>query len=889
MIFSAKSIAQVEKELHTSQKNGLTETEVAAAKKTHGPNTLPDSTHNTGKLKIFFNQWKSPLILILVVAGAVSGSLGERIDMTIIFITAVINAFIGFFQEYKANSALAQLRSLVSYASVVLRYGKKMELPSTEIVPGDIVYLKAGDKVPADGRLVTIESLTINEAVLTGESTPVQKSVTVIKKEVEVAEQKNMVFKGTTVAEGTGTYIVTSIGAHTELGKIAMLVENTEDEETPLQRQLAVLARKITIIVVILAVGLFLIGLLFGNGQYEVLELFKIAIAVAVAAVPEGLVISLTVILAIGMQFILKRNALVRKLVAAETLGSVNVICTDKTGTLTEGNMSVVSVHTAAGTVEANGFANIVPQSDCYTLLRIGLICNNAILQSRDNAVVITGDTTETALVKAGIAAGFVYADVQQATPRIGGVPFSSANKFMATVNTEGANTWIYAKGAPEVLIEKVTHYVENGKEKKLTKKQKDLFVKKADQLAAQGFRTLAVAYTALVPTQKKITQADVRGLTLVGIVGIADPIRFDVRDTLQKAKRAGIRVVMITGDHAKTAKAIGEQLGLLGAADTVCQGKEIDLLSDTELLLRLKTTTVFARVTPEHKIRIIRALQSQGNIVSMTGDGVNDAPALKGADIGVAVGSGSDVAKETADMVLLDDSFTTIVAAVEEGRGIYQNIKKVVLYLLSSSFAEVLIITESIIAGFPVAALPAQILWINIIEDTFPTMALAFDKSDPENMKDAPRKKSETLLDSEMKIMIVLKSIISNIFLFIIFVYFYRTTGDITLTRTIVFVGFATDALFYIFSIRSLRRMIWQGNPLSNLYLVGAVGFGWMMLLLAVYWPPLQLLLHTVPLSSVHWVVMICFGIGNLVLTELIKGFFIARTLHKKDIQSLI
>ncbi len=421
-----------------------------------------------------------------------------------------------------------------------------------------------------------------------------------------------------------------------------------------------------------------------------------------------------------------------------------------------------------------------------------------------------------------------------------------------------------------------------------MTKAQAAAFHDTASMLAAKGYRTLALAYKSMKETHHTIVKDDVTGLVFVGIVAIADPVRADVKETLVIAKRAGIRVIMITGDHASTAKAIGSELGLLEGHEHVCEGQDLDTYSDHDLLDALEQTNVFARVAPEHKIRIVRTLQKQGEIVSMTGDGVNDAPAIKGADIGVAVGSGTDVAKQTADMVLLDDSFTTIVAAVEEGRGIYQNIKKVVLYLLSGSFAEVVMITGSILAGFPVAALPAQILWVNIIEDAFPTMALAFDKGDRKNMKDPPRKKSEPLIDSEMKTMIIIKTIVANVLLFGIFVYFYTTTQDIVLTRTIVFVGFAIDALFYIFSIRSLRHMVWQMNPFKNMYLIGAVAFGWVMLILAVYWGPLQVLLRTVPLNSFHWVIMICFGVTNLALIEIIKGIFIVKMQHKKNIFQL-
>lgn len=871
MNFYSKSIAQVVSLVQTNQSTGLSGVEAAARAKKE-KNELPHASASASRLRIFLEQWKSPLIIILVAAGAISGFLGETIDMTIIFITALLNAAIGYFQEYKANAALEHLRSLVSFNSIVIRDGKQQEVPSTALVAGDIVILQAGDRVPADGRIIVADACKVEEAALTGESAPVKKQTAALSDDnVQLGERKNMVFRGTTVVEGSCHVIITAVGVHTELGKIATLVKETNDELTPLQQQLAAIAKKLSIIIVCMALAIFVIGLLFGQGRYHVLELFETAIAVAVAAIPEGLVISLTVILAIGMQFILKRRALVRKLVAAETLGSVSVICTDKTGTLTEGNMSVVEIHTASGVTKKSGFAKLPASSDAYELLHVAAVCNDAIAQEKDGKIQYIGNMTDRALLAAAD-----LRSIDRSLNRLASVPFSSRYKFMATAHKEGKDAVMFVKGAPEVMLEKASHYLKAGKKVKLSKKQHDAFVAKAADMASKGYRTLAVAKGSW--KGKSLKQADVDGLTLMGIVAIADPLRDDVADTIKIAQRAGIRIIMVTGDHAKTAMAIGKELGLVKKNDHVCEGKELDALDDDQLKARIANTTVFARVAPEHKIRIVRALQSQGEIVAMTGDGVNDAPALKGADIGVAVGSGTDVAKQTADMVLLDDSFSTIVAAVEEGRGIYQNIKKVVLYLLSGSFAEVVMITGSIVAGLPVAALPAQILWVNIIEDAFPTMALAFDPADKEIMDDKPRRKGASLIDSEMRSMIIAKSILANVLLFGIFVYFLKVTGDIKLTRTIVFVGFAIDALFYIFSIRSLRHMIWQIPLFNNLYLLGAVAFGWVMLLLAIYWAPLQLLLRTVPLEPIHWAIMILFGICNLCLIELVKAVFILK-----------
>lgn len=886
----SKSIAQLEKEFQTNRKIGLTEDVVRERSGRFGKNELPSSGSRVRFWRIFLNQWKSPLIIILLVAATVSGLLGEHLDMGIIYITALLNACIGFFQEYKANASLDALRSFVSFSSIVLRDGKKQQISSSDIVPGDIVFLEAGDTVPADGRLISLNGFAVNEAALTGESVPVKKQTAPIAKDVALAERKNMVFKGTSVSEGVAMYVVTAIGKDTELGIIARLVKETHEEVTPLQKQLALIAKKLSVIIVCMALFIFMLGLLFGKGRYSVFELFQTAIAVAVAAIPEGLVISLTVILAIGMQFILKKHALVRRLVAAETLGSVSVICTDKTGTLTEGNMSVVRVMTASAVLTQSQFSLLHDNTDATLLTTIGIRCNNALEKKDTQTGVIqyVGDTTETALLKLADASGIVRMDVDATGERIQEMPFSSDTKYMATVHRTTEGNVLSVKGAPEVVLEKSSAYVQNGKKIHMTEKQKKLFFEEASRNASLGYRTLSLAYAPLPKEESK--NISVSDLVYVGMVAIADPVRPDVRDVIALTKAAGIRVMMITGDHKDTAYAVAKELGLVTGKENkeriVCEGKEIDACDDRAFEKRVRDTMVFARVSPEHKIRIVKALQASGAVVAMTGDGVNDAPAIKGADIGIAVGSGSDVAKQTADMVLLENSFGTIVAAVEQGRIMYRNIKKIVLYLLSSSFAEVVMITASILAGFPVAALPAQILWVNILQDSFPTMALAFDGSDTDTMQDTPRKKDEQLIDRDMKIMILLKSIVSNIALFAIFVYIFKTTQNIALARTMVFVGFAVDALFYIFSIRNLRQWIWQFNPLSNRYLLAAVAFGWCMLALAVYAGPLQLVLQTVPLTLSQWGSMLAFGICNLILMEAMKGIFFIR--KKKHTPSL-
>lgn len=886
--YYSQSIARSLEKLNTTE-DGLSTGAASDRREQHGKNKLPTSAQQVTKLKIFFEQWKSPLILILVAAGVISGILGEYIDMTVILITVAVNVIIGFVQEYKADQALKKLSHMVSYKAVVVRDGKETQVESEDIVPGDIMLLEAGDKVQADGRIIEQSSLEVDESVLTGESHTVKKHSKQIQDNIALGDRKNMIYKGTTVVNGRARVLVTATGAQTEIGQIATLVKDTKEDKTPLQIQLSRMGKVIGLIVIAISVGIFLLGIFSTKEHHDFLEMFETAVAVAVAAIPEGLVISLTVILAIGMQHVLKRKALVRKLLAAETLGSVNVICTDKTGTLTEGKMKVthiVTSQTELGTDELH-LAHADSQdyyADAVLALRVGVMANDGLLENPDESEQqwqMIGDTTDTALVYAGMKAGIEKHHLDNAIKRVADIPFDSNNKYMATLHHVDHESMIYVKGAAEVLYDKCSYYEEHGEVKRMTKAMREWFQKQEEILTSKGLRVLALAYKQTDKKQTTLNKKDIDKLVFVGLVALSDPLRGDVHETIEIARKAGIRIVMITGDHIRTAQSIARELNIPAEDRNIFNGQQLEKMDDEALKQAVLDVSVFARVDPKHKIRIVEAFQSHGDIVAMTGDGVNDAPALKGADIGVAVGSGTDVSKEISDMVLLDDHFSTIVDAVEEGRGIYQNVKKVVLYLLSGSFSEVLMISASLIAGLPLPVLPAQILWVNLIEDSFPNMALAFDKGDKENMLDKPRTRREGIVDKEMKIMIVSKAILANIILFGIFLYFYRTTGDLALTRTVIFVGFAVDSLFYIFSIRSLRHMVYHIPLFSNMYLIGAVALGWVLLIMAIYLPVFQTLLRTVPLGWFEWQVMIAFGLFNLFLIEVIKAVFLIKE-HK-------
>lgn len=888
MNYHSKSIAQVMAALQT-QEGGLASKEAEKRLEKHGKNTLPRSHDPLSRMKIFVGQWKSPLLIILLIAGTVSGVLGEVLDMTIIYITAFVNACIGFFQEDKANEALKKLRQMVEYKAVVSRDGAKVQIASEYIVPGDILYIEAGDKIQADGRIIQAHDLHIAEAALTGESEPVLKKTVVSKDDAPLGDRFSMVYRGTEVRSGRGMVVVSATGMQTEIGRIATLVKETKEEETPLQMQLSRLGRLLGAVVVGIAGVLFIFGLVAREGRYTVLELFQTSVAVAVAAIPEGLVISLTVILAIGMQYILKRNALVRRLVATETLGSVSVICTDKTGTITEGNMRVTRLITASddlnfGELKLVDIRQEERHRDAVLALRIGVLCNDAAVRNpsaQEKEWKFIGEATEVALVYAGMQVGIEKSSLEEVMARRAELPFTSAAKYMATLHPLDHETLIYVKGAPEVVFGRMTEYEEQGVAKKISPAKQAWFEAAVEHLTQEGLRVLALAYR-VKKDETELRDDDISGLTLVGIVGISDPVREGVKETLAVAEKAGIHVVMITGDHARTAEAIARSIGLSAKKDEIIDGIKLQDMSDDELRRAVKNAHVFARVDAEHKIRIVQAFRANGEVVAMTGDGVNDAPALKGADVGVALGSGTDVAKETSDLVLLDDSFVTIVAAVEEGRRIYQNIKKVVLYLLAGSFGEVILIGGSILMGFPLPVLPAHILWVNIIEDSLPNIGLAFDKGEKENMSDAPRAKNTRLIDAPMKVMIGIISIVSNVVLLGLFVYFWKTTDDIALSRTLMFVGLGIDSLLYIYSVRSMRRHIWQMNPFNNHQLNITLLIGWGMLVAAVYIPFLQTLLRTVSISWQYWGVMLVFGIMNIFLIEIIKEIFLRRNIMR-------
>ncbi len=878
---SAKSTL---KELQTNTQ-GLTLEEVSRRINKYGPNKLPEGK-KLSLLALFFGQFKNPLIYILFFALIISFATDHYTDGWIVFAVIMISTVVGFLQEYKANNALSQLKQLIKHKAKVIRDGKEIVVAQEKLVPGDIILLNSGDKVPADARIIEAKNLEVVEATLTGESFPIEKNTAPAPEDTAMADRKNMVYQGTVISRGTGKAVITATGLRTEIGHIADMVHKTEESATPLQKQMIGFGKMIGIALIVINIGIFSLGILMGKPLFE---MFMTSVAMVVAAVPEGLLPAMTVILAIGMQRLAKQKGLVRKMLATETLGSVSVICSDKTGTLTQGEMRVVEIVTQTKRISHDGNAfseSIEPDGDAshITALKIGLLCNNAIIENPDDAIhawKIIGNPTEKALLLAGRAAGLHKELLEEKTPRIAELPFESEIKYMITGHETGKEHFIsYIKGAPERVLPLMGRLDVEGQQAELSEEKKKAIQKQCDELTASGLRVIAVGYRL----EKTLTKYDAgtigssRDFVYVGLIAIKDPLRPEAKEAISLCQSAGIRPVIITGDHKLTAMAIAKDLGLKVTKKNVMEGTTLDKISDEKLKTIIDSILVFARVEPRHKIRIVTALQQNGEIVAMTGDGVNDAPALKKADIGVAVGSGTDVAKETADLVLLDDNFKTIVSAVERGRGTFDNIRKVTLYLLSNSFNEVVLISLSLILGLPLALLPVQILWIKMVEDSLPSISLAFDPINKNVMTQPPRNKKEAVLNSSLKKLLILFFLTAVPLLFAIYYYYWTTTENIILAQTITFVGLGIVSRFYIYSIRGLTQPITSYNPFKNHFVNWSTAFGFLMIIIAIYLPFLNTVLHTVPLGIREWGVLLAYALISLTVYEIGKKIFIAR-----------
>jgi Ca2+-transporting ATPase len=873
------------KKLNTTR-HGLSKKEALLRYKKYGENVLPEGK-KFSRLKIFISQFKSVLVYVLLIASVISFFLGEITDMYVILAAVILNVVIGYIQENKAEKALAMLRKGIKQYSIVVRDGKEEEVQSSEITIGDLLVCHAGDRVPADSRIVSHHDLQVNEAALTGESYPIKKITTPLPENTVLADKKNMLFTGTVITAGRAEALICNIGSKTEMGKIATLIKKTIDERTPLQNKLDKFSKFLGVIILIITFLLFIAGISFGK---DVKEMFLTAVAVAVSAIPEGFLVAVTAILAVGMERILKRKALVRKLIAAETLGSTTYICTDKTGTLTIGDMRVSNIITYNHDLD-----EIKPSPELKNyknsplkLLKIGLLSNDAHIENPNEAAnkwVIFGTPTEKALLLAGMQIGLKQNDLKKEYPRLDEIPFDSKIKYMITLHKfNSKNNHLYIKGAPERILEMCDKIDLDDKVENFDDNKRKKINQQFEKLSDQGLRILAFGYRVVGDKIKKIkTIKNINSdYIFVGFVGIKDPLRPEAKETIKICKQAGITPVMITGDHKLTARAIAKELGMPCGNKNILTGEDLQEIDDRELQKITSNISVYARVTPQDKIQIVKALQANHEVVAMTGDGINDAPALKAADIGVALGSGTDVAKETADIVLLDNNFGTIVAAVEEGRIIYENIKKVLLYLLSDSFTELILIVLALLSGAPLPILASQILWVNLIDDSLPNLALIVEPGDPNILSEAPQERDKPILDFERRFLIFFISVITGLANFFLFLWLLNHRESILEIRTIIFANIGIDSLLYVFSCRSLKHSIWHKEFFANKYLIGAVILGFFMQIIVVYSRFLQKFFQTVPLPIEDWILIAVVNLGIIFSIEIAKAFFIQRRMKK-------
>lgn len=863
---------------------GLTLREARARLAAYGPNRLP-AAKARGALARFLAQFNNLLIYVLLGAAALTAALGHWVDSQVILAVAIVNATIGFVQEGKAEKALQAIRQMLSPRATVLRDGRRTTVPAEDLVPGDLVVLEPGDKVPADIRLTRVKGLRLQEAALTGESVPVDKSVDPVPAQAPLGDRASMAFAGTLVAAGQGAGIAVETGAETEIGRISGMLAEVQQLSTPLLRQMDVFARWLTMAILALASLVFAFGVLLRD--YAPVEMFMVVVGLAVAAIPEGLPAILTVTLAIGVQRMASRHAIIRRLPAVETLGSVSIICSDKTGTLTRNEMTVRAIATSdhvfavggVGYEPRGGFSlddrEILPDHRplLSQITRAAVLCNDAALQERDGQWVVEGDPMEGALLVVGVKAGLDPIFESESFPRTDVIPFDAEHRFMATLHHDhDRNGFIYLKGAPERVIELCTRQRNRDVDAPI---DPAYWHRRIEQMATDGQRVLAIAVKPTGSDHRELTFGDVdEGLTLLGLVGLIDPPREEAVAAVAECQSAGIRVKMITGDHGATARAIAGQLGLANDRD-VLTGIDLDALDDDALRARAPEVDVFARTSPEHKLRLVQALQAGNQVVAMTGDGVNDAPALKRADVGVAMGgNGTEAAKEAAEMVLADDNFASIAAAVREGRTVYDNLKKAIVFLLPVNGGESFAIIMAILLGFTLPITPLQILWVNMVSSVGLAIALAFEPTETDVMKRPPRSAGEPMLSRFLIWRIVFVSLLFVAGVFGIFAWARLHGASIEEARTYAVNTLVVMEVFYLFSVRYLRA--------PSLTLKGIMGTRAVLIAVAVvtalqlvftYAPFMEAFFDTRPVDFIHGLEIIAIGVALFAILEIEKS----------------
>lgn len=876
----------ISKEFDTDVDTGLSRNVAKKRLQEYGFNELK-TKKGPSFIEMIFSQFKDFLVIILIVASIISAFLGEVTDSIVIILIVLLNAVIGVVQEYRASNALEALKKIASPEATVIRSGDIEKLPTRELVPGDVVLIETGNYVPADLRLTESINLKIDESALTGESLAVEKDANIVfDEDVPLGDRSNLAYMGTIVTYGRGKGIVVSTGMNTEMGSIAKMLESQEEQDTPLQQKLSELGKTLGF------VSLLVCGIIFALGVFRgvpYVDMFMTAVSLAVAAIPEGLPAIVTIVLAIGMQRMAKRNAIIKKLHAVETLGSTTVICSDKTGTLTQNEMTVKKIYinnnlysvTGDGyNPEGNFILNdsiISPDNDLKFLLTVAALCNDArLVKEKDNKTwKILGDPTEGALIVAASKAGILKEDLNKKLPRLQEIPFDSDRKRMTTFHSYKDKKHIaVVKGAPDIILSLSNNIYKKGEIYPLTDKIRKQILSINHDMASKALRVLAFSYRIIDEIPENPKSEDIENnLTFIGLMGMIDPARPEAKKAINICKKAGIKPIMITGDYKDTAAAIAKELEILEDDSEILTGDNLDKLSDEDLVQAAKKVSVYARVSPVHKLKIVDAIKENGNIVAMTGDGVNDAPALRKADIGIAMGiTGTDVAKETAEMILTDDNFASIVSAVEEGRVIYSNIRKFIFFLLSCNIAEILIIFMAMLLGLPVPLKPTQLLWLNLLTDAFPALALGMEKREPNVMQRPPRRPQEPIIDRQMRWQIIIQSFFMMVAVLCPFYYVLRYYSNIELARTYAFTTLIFSELLRAYTSRSETYSIFEVGILSNKYMVGGTLLSFLLLVAVLYIPFLRNIFDTIPLSINDWFIIILFGFIPPITAEIGK-----------------
>ncbi len=859
--------------LGTDPTHGLSQKQAEERLNQFGQNVIEDS-EKVSKLYLFVQQFKDFMVLVLLAATLVSGILGEYVDAIAIMAIVLINGILGYFQEQKAEKSLAKLKELSAPNAVVLRDGAWINVSSRNLVPGDIVKIKTGDRISADLRLLEAHGLEIEESLLTGESLPASKNTDEIQEdEVSLGDQSNLAFSGTLVTRGSGVGVIIATGMKTAMGQIATMLSTTERIPTPLERKLAELGKVLIIVALLLTVLVSVLGIYQGHPIYE---MFLAGVSLAVAAIPEGLPAIVTVALSLGVQRMIRRKAVVRKLSAVETLGSASIICSDKTGTMTQNEMTVRQIYVPGIHLAVSG-KGYEPKGSFYfndqridpltnqttkQLLEYALLCNHAELMEAKGKYLIDGDPTEGALVVAAEKAGITRKSLQS-LKIVHEIPFDSTRKRMSVVvEDESQNRFVITKGAPDVLLNATVWMKDEEKKIPFKEDKKKIVYEQLGQMANQALRTIAVCFKEIDRNKRYTDHQLETDLCFLGLVGMMDPPREEVKEAIASCRQAGVKTVMITGDHVQTATAIAKQLNLLPKHRRVLQGADISRMTEDELRDVINDVYVFARVSPEHKLQIVKAFQSHGHVVAMTGDGVNDAPAIKASDIGISMGkSGTDVTKEAPSLILMDDHFATIKSAIEEGRNIYENIRKFIRYLLASNVGEILVMLFAMLLALPLPLVPVQILWVNLVTDGLPALALGLDKPEKNVMSRPPRNPKESIFSRGLGVKIISRGILIGLVTLIAFLFAYsKEPNHLEYAQTIAFSTLVMAQLIHVFDCRS-DRSVFARNPFGNLYLIGAVLSSILLLLVVVYYAPLQPIFHTVSLPLNEWLFIVALS----------------------------